>query len=146
MESVSYNDVQDFIGKLNRLTGSSFRLPTEEEWEFAARGGNSSRGYKYSGGNENEIGSVAWYDGIFGWTHPVKQKRANELGLYDMSGNVWEWCSSLWCSDYSSSRSVSYRVVRGGGWDDGAWGCRVSYRLNSGPSSRTYSLGFRLAR
>ena len=145
VESVSYNDVKDFIGKLNSLTGMTFRLPMEEEWEFAARGGNSSRAYKYSGGDN--IGSVAWYDGNSGSkTHPVAQKQANELGIYDMSGNVWEWCSSLWCSDYSSSRSGSYRVYRGGSWFYNARDCRVSNRNHNVSSYRGSTLGFRLAR
>ena len=145
VESVSYSDCQDFINKLNSMTGKTFRLPTEEEWEFAARGGNSSRGYKYSG--SDNLGSVAWYDGNSGSkTHPVAQKQANELGLYDMSGNVWEWCSSLWCSDYNSSRSGSYRVTRGGSWSNTAGICRVSYRSFIGPSYRSNNLGFRLAR
>ena len=145
VESVSYSDCQDFINKLNSMTGKTFRLPTEEEWEFAARGGNSSWGYKYSG--SDNLGSVAWYDGNSGSkTHPVAQKQANELGLYDMSGNVWEWCSSLWCSDYNSSRSGSDRVYRGGSWFSRGRGCRVSYRSDDDPSGRYDYLGFRLAR
>lgn len=142
---VSYEDIKTFISKLNSLTGKTFRLPTEEEWEYAARGGNSSRGYKYSG--SDNIGSVAWYDGNSGSkTHPVAQKQANELGLYDMSGNVWEWCSSLWCSDYNSARSGSYRVYRGGSWIYSARYCRVSYRDSYDPSNRNFNLGLRLAR
>lgn len=142
---VSYEDIKTFISKLNSLTGKTFRLPTEEEWEYAAHGGNSSRGYKYSG--SDNIGSVAWYDGNSGSkTHPVAQKQANELGLYDMSGNVWEWCSSLWCSDYNSARSGSNRVFRGGGWLNDAGNCRVSARGSSVPSFRNSDLGLRLAR
>lgn len=142
---VSYEDIKTFISKLNSLTGKTFRLPTEEEWEYAAHGGNSSRGYKYSG--SDNIGSVAWYVGNSGSkTHPVAQKQANELGLYDMSGNVWEWCSSLWCSDYNSARSGSNRVYRGGGWFNFAGSCRVSYRYGDDPSLRGDSLGLRLAR
>ena len=145
VENVSYNDCKDFIGKLNSMTGETFRLPTEEEWEYAARGGNSGRGYKYSG-NDN-IDRVAWYDdNICDKTHPVAQKQANKLGLYDMSGNVWEWCSSLWCDDYNSSRSGSYRVMRGGSWINYAGNCRVSYRYCNEPSIRFNYYGFRLAR
>lgn len=120
VESVSWNDCQAFIRKLNALTGQNFRLPTEAEWEFACRGGNNSRGYKYSG--SNYIDNVAWYDGNSGdKTHPVATKSPNELGIYDMSGNVWEWCAD-WYGDYSSGRQTnpkgpyggSYRVSRGG--------------------------------
>ena len=144
VEQVSYNDCIEFINKLNQLTGRTFRLPTEEEWEFAARGGNKSQGYKYSG--SNDIGTVAWYYGNSGSkTHPVAQKQRNELGLYDMSGNVWEWCSSIWCSDYNSSRSGSYHVYRGGSWNYYARYCRVSFRYYDSPGDRPSSLGFRLA-
>ena len=90
VENVSWKDCQEFIEKLNRLTGKNFRLPTEAEWEYAARGGNKSRGYKYSGSDNPD--AVAWYkDNSRGETHPVAQKQSNELGLYDMSGNVCEW-------------------------------------------------------
>ena len=127
---VSWNDCQEFIRKLNALTGQHFRLPTEAEWEFACRGGNNSRGYKYSG--SNNLGSVAWYDDNSGVkTHPVATKSPNELGIYDMSGNVWEWCAD-WYGDYSSGAQTnpkgpyggSYRVYRGGGRRDGVGSCR----------------------
>jgi len=151
VELVSYNDVQEFIEQLNYKTGKTFRLPTEAEWEYAARGGNKSKGYKYSG--SNNIEDVAWYDGNSNRkTHTVKTKQANELGLYDMSGNVFEWCSD-WYGDYSSSsqtnpqgpNSGSGRVSRGGSWGSNARSCRVSYRDYGYPSNRDYVSGFRLA-
>jgi formylglycine-generating enzyme required for sulfatase activity len=142
VENVSWNNVQDFIRKLNQQTGKRYRLPTEAEWEFAARGGNKSKGHKYSGGNN--LNSVAWYDDNSGSkTHPVGQKQANELGIYDMSGNVWEWCED-WYGDYSSSpqtnpKGPSYgsrRVLRGGSWYSDAKYCRVSNRVSNYPGSR----------
>ena len=147
---VSYDDVKTFISRLNQKTGRTFRMPTEAEWEYAARGGKKSRGYKYSG--SNTIGDVAWYtDNSGSKTHPVKQKQANELGIYDMSGNVYEWCSD-WYGGYSSSSQSnpigpdkgSYRVIRGGYWGIRARNCRVSYRNYSAPSYRLNFLGFRL--
>ena len=151
VETVSRDDCQQFITRLNQLTGRKFRLPTEAEWEYTARGGSKSRGYKYAG--SNDIGSVAWYDGNSGSkTHPVGQKQANELGLYDMAGNVCEWCQD-WYGSYSSGAqtnptgpsSASNRVYRGGGWDDDAWDCRVSSRFSSAPDGSGDSLGLRLA-
>jgi formylglycine-generating enzyme required for sulfatase activity len=150
VEQVSWNDCQDFIRKLNQLTGMNFRLPTEAEWEFAARGGNQSNGYTYAG--SNNIGSVAWYDDNSGSkSHAVKGKSPNELGLYDMSGNVWEWCSD-WYGDYGSGSqtnpkgpsSGSSRVLRGGGWFDIAGECRVSRRVSNDPGARLNLDGFRL--
>jgi formylglycine-generating enzyme required for sulfatase activity len=144
VESVSWNDCKDFIRKLNSLTGQNFRLPTEAEWEYAARGGNRSRGYKYSG--SNNIGEVAWYtNNSSNTTHAVATKAPNELGIYDMSGNVWEWTSDLWSDNYSSSRSGSYRVSRGGSWYIDANYCRVSCRSYGGPTGGGDGLGFRLA-
>ena len=145
VEKVSWYDCQEFINKLNELTNNKygFRLPTEAEWEYAARGGNRSRGYKYSG--SDNVGSVAWYVGNSGdRTHAVGGKSPNELGLYDMSGNVWEWTASKWCDDYNSPRNSSDRVLRGGGWDYRARYCRVSYRDYYVPYS--YGRGLRLAR
>ena len=151
VEEVSWDDCQIFISKLNSLTGKRYRLPTEAEWEYAARGGNRSRGYKYSG--SDNLGSVTWYtDNSGSTTHPVGQKSPNELGLYDMSGNVWEWCYD-WYGSYSSgsqtnptgSSSGSNRVYRGGGWFDNARFCRVSYRYSFTPSLRSSHLGLRLA-
>ena len=150
VERVSWNDTQEFIRKLNLQTGKSYRLPTEAEWEYAARGGNKSKGYKYAGGND--LGSVAWYgDNSESKTHPVGQKQANELGIYDMTGNVWEWCED-WYGDSSSSaqtnpkgpQSGSYRVLRGGSWGSSAEYCRVSGRSSYFPDSRINSGGFRL--
>ncbi len=151
VEQVTWNDCQTFIHKLNQLTGKQFRLPTEAEWEYAARGGSKSRGYKYAGGND--IGSLAWYKGNSGRkTHEVGQKQPNELGLYDMSGNVWEWCQD-WYGSYSSSSqtnptgssSGSSRVRRGGSWHGVPMNCSVSYRYSDAPDYRSFNLGLRLA-
>ena len=150
VESVSWDDCQDFIRKLNALTGKKFRLPTETEWEFAARGGNNSRGYKYAG--SNNIGDVAWYtDNSGSKTHVVGTKSPNELGLYDMSGNVWEWCQD-WYGCYSSASqtnpigasSGSGRVLRGGSWLYFARYCRSSLRISDSPGSRRSRNGLRL--
>ena len=156
VEKVSWDDCQEFVGKLNKQLGGQlpagwhFALPTEAQWEYAARGGTKSQGCKYAG--SNNLDDVAWYRDNSGIeTHPVKTKAANELGLYDMSGNVWEWCSD-WYGDYSSdaqtnpkgASSGSYRVVRGGGWFSLAWCCRVSSRSNYNPSYRRDDLGLRL--
>lgn len=150
VEQVSWDDCQTFINRLNSYTGRNFRLPTEAEWEFAARGGNYSRHYKYSG--SNYIGDVAWYDGnSSNRTHPVGTKQPNELGLYDMSGNVYEWCSD-WYGSYSfysqsnptGPNSGSDRVDRGGSWGGSARYCRSSYRGNLTPGYRFSNLGLRL--
>ena len=150
VEQVSWNDCQTFINRLNSYTGRNFRLPTEAEWEFAARGGNYSRHYKYSG--SNYISDVAWYDSNSGnRTHPVGTKQANELGLYDMSGNVFEWCSD-WAGTYSSypqtdptgPNSGSRHVLRGGSWRSFAGNCRSSIRYRYPPGSRDSNLGLRL--
>ena len=151
VESVSWDDCQTFINKLNNLTGQRFRLPTEAEWEFAARGGNRSNHTQYSG--SSRLDDVAWYvDNSGDKTHPVKTKRANELGIYDMAGNVREWCQD-WKGSYSSSSqsnptgpdSGSYRVRRGGCWISAAGNCRSSLRFNDSPDSRDSGLGLRLA-
>lgn len=150
VEKVSWEDCQQFISKLNSLTGKRFRLPTEAEWEYAARGGKQCKGYKYSG--SDIISDVAWYDSNSNkQTHDVATKKPNELGIYDMSGNVWEWCQD-WYGKYSSESqnnpngalSGSSRVDRGGSWLNSARNCRVSIRYRSGPSSRNYNLGLRL--
>ncbi|MDR0895751.1 MAG: formylglycine-generating enzyme family protein [Prevotellaceae bacterium] len=150
VENVSWNDVQEFLRKLNAATGKHYRLPTEAEWEYASRGGNRSNGYIYSG--SNNIDSVAWYDNNSGSsTHPVGQKSPNELGIYDMSGNVWEWCSD-WYGSYPISAqtnptgpsSGSGRVLRGGSCYDAAESCRSAYRNDSVPGGRGNGSGFRV--
>ena len=150
VEQVSWDDCQEFISKLNRITGKTFRLPTEAEWEYAARGGKKSRGYQYSG--SNNLSDVAWYyDNSGSKTHSVGTKQANELGIYDMSGNVWEWCQD-WYGEYRSSSQVNptgansgyYRVVRGGSWSYNAGGSRLSFRYNGTPDDCYGGLGLRL--
>ena len=150
---VSWNSVQEFITKLNSLTGKKYRLPTEAEWEFAARGGRSSKGYKYSG--SNTVGNVAWYSGnSSGSIRPVGTKAANELGIYDMSGNVAEWCSD-WREYYTSTAKTNptgpssgdYRVIRGGSINpfELARDVRVSRRDWGRPDGGGVLPGFRLA-
>jgi formylglycine-generating enzyme required for sulfatase activity len=150
VEQVSWNDCQTFIRKLNALTGKNFRLPTEAEWEYAARGGSERYGYQYSG--SNNLSAVAWYtDNSGGQTHEVKTKSPNELGIYDMSGNVWEWCQD-WYGKYSSNSATnpigaasgSFRVRRGGSWGGSAGGCRSAYRYGSTPDGQFSGLGLRL--
>ena len=151
VETVNWNECQVFISKLNSMTGRKFRLPTEAEWEYAARGGKKSRGYQYSG--SSNISDVAWYDGNSGSkTHPVGTKQANELGIYDMAGNVWEWCLDRKGSYNSSSQtnptgagSGSFRVSRGGSWFYNAGCCRSSCRFIDTPDNRSSFLGLRLA-
>ncbi|MBR7054592.1 MAG: formylglycine-generating enzyme family protein, partial [Prevotella sp.] len=170
VECVSWDDCQEFIKKLNQLTGRNFRLPTEAEWEFAARGGTKSRHYKYSG--SNNLDDVAWYWENSGdkrlsgereplmmkenncKPHPVGQKSPNELGLYDMSGNVLEWCEDWYDEGYyekspsdnpCNTIKASDRVYRGGCWFSNAWDCRVSARDYWRPGRRGSILGLRLA-
>ena len=150
MYYVSWSEAQAFCNELSRITGKTYVLPTEAQWEYAARGGKHKEGTQYSG--SYSVDAVAWYDGTSGnTTHPVKQKRANKLGLYDMSGNVYEWCSDWYGSCSSSSQtnptgpsSGSLRVLRGGSWDYAARYCRVSDRSNASPSSRNIRSGFRV--
>jgi formylglycine-generating enzyme required for sulfatase activity/predicted Ser/Thr protein kinase len=150
VENVSWNDVQDFIRKLNQKTGKNFRLPTEAEWEYAARGGNQSRGYKYAGGDR--IYAVAWHDNNSeNKIHTIGQKSPNELGIYDMSGNVWEWCYD-WYGAYPSTGQNnpsgpsrgSDRVYRGGSWYFDAIHCRIAYRNSNRPDNFNAFIGFRL--
>jgi formylglycine-generating enzyme required for sulfatase activity len=150
VEQVNWNDVQDFISKLNEKTGKTYRLPTEAEWEFAARGANGSRRYIYSG--SNNLDDVAWYE-VTGnsKTHEVGMKIPNELGIYDMSGNVWEWCSD-WSGVYNAAEETNpsgattgkNRVLRGGSWDFKAEYCRVSHSNSDLPIRRNDRIGFRL--
>jgi formylglycine-generating enzyme required for sulfatase activity len=151
MYYVSWEEAMDFCRELSRMTGKQYRLLTEAEWEYAARGGSKGTGAKYSGGSSPD--RVAWYDGNSGGsTHSVGTKAANELGIYDMSGNVWEWCSD-WYGDYSSgsqtnpqgANSGSRRVLRGGSWRSNASFCRVANRNNAAPVLRSDYIGFRLA-
>lgn len=159
VNNVSWNEVVDvFLPALNRLTGLKFRLPTEAEWEFAARGGNKSRGYKYSG--SNKLDNVAWY-----WknsdngtnplhsVHPVAAKLPNELGIYDMSGNVCEWCQDFFEPSYPSEHLVNptgpssgnQRVFRGGSWQNQPVNLRVGHRCANPPDYRAAFIGVRVA-
>ena len=149
MYDVDWDDCQEFLRRLNELTGLHFRLPTEAEWEYAARGGNFGRGYQYAGADN--IDAVAWYaDNSGNTSHPVMAKQPNELGLYDMCGNVYEWCQD-WYGRYDSISqtnptgpvSASRRVFRGGCWTVHARFCRVAYRSITG--NFYGSLGLRLA-
>ena len=152
VEQVSWEDVQEFLRRLNERTRQNYRLPTEAEWEFAARGGREGRGYQYAGSNEAE--AVAWHAVNAGsMTHAVGQKMPNELRLYDMSGNVWEWCQD-WFGNYPSvgennppgAAKGAARISRGGSWNFDSRFCRVARRSNLVPTERYSDLGFRLAR
>jgi formylglycine-generating enzyme required for sulfatase activity len=153
VENVSWTDCQEFIQKLNMLTGKAYRLPTEAEWEYAARGGIYSNGYKYAG--SDDLDEVAWrYKNSNLRTHSVGTKKPNELGIHDMSGNVWEWCQD-WSGDYPSEPqpqinptgpdSGGLRVLRGGSWSIDARRCRSADLGNFVPTIRAYYVGFRLA-
>lgn len=146
--NVSYIEVQEFIRILDSLTGMHFRLPTEEEWEFAARGGNNSRGCVYSGANETK--KIAWHNGNTRRLRKCGKKNANELGLYDMSGNVWEWTSTLY-RFYDKERNArlgkdgEMYVIRGGAWQLPESSCRVTWRGKRLPDLQNSFGGFRLA-
>ena len=151
MYYVSWDEAMEFCRLLSNKTGRTYTLPTEAQWEYAARGGNKNEGAKYAG--SNMIDAVAWYkDNSGGSTHIVGSKRANALGIYDMSGNVWEWCKDWYADSYVSydtnnpvgPSSGSYRVGRGGGWSSSASYCRVANRDGSSPGVRGNGLGFRV--
>ena len=156
VENVSWDDAQEFIKKLNAKTGKHYALPTEAQWEFAARGGNKSHNNTYAGcDSENRLGGCAWYEkNSFQTTNPVGKKKPNELGLYDMSGNVWEWCEDWYQKGYpigdiadpKGPSSGQFRVLRGGSWGSSAGSCRVSNRIDGDPSRRYINInsGLRL--
>ncbi len=145
--NVDYYEVQEFLRRLDSITGMQFRLPTEEEWEYAARGGMNSRGFIYSGGED--VDRVAWHNGNARKTKKVKKRRANELGIYDMSGNVWEWCSTKY-RFYDAERNAKLGkdadmyIIRGGGWQLPPTSCRVSWRGKRLPDLKNSFGGFRL--
>ncbi len=152
VENISWNECQEFIARLNRLLNTTFRLPSEAEWEYAARGGKYSNGYKYSG--SNNLDDVAWYDNTTkdkGHHSPVGTKESNELGLYDMSGNVWEWCQD-WYDVYEKypltnpiKENGFFKVLRGGCSRGVARSCRVTNRSSKLPELKGFYYGFRLA-
>jgi formylglycine-generating enzyme len=154
VEHVSWHNALEFIAKLNEKTGMNFRLPTEAEWEFAARGGTASKGSKYSGSNTDTV--VAWKVGTSGMTtHPAGLKKPNELGIYDMSGNVFEWCSDWyspsWYQVSTADNPVGpaegdFRVIRGGSWFYDFSGLRTTDRESANPAYRYGYIGFRLCR
>ncbi len=153
IEYISWNDTQEYINKLNRLTGKNYRLPTEAEWEYAARGGIKSRGYRYSG--SNYLNEIAWYrDNSNDSPHPVGTKLPNELGIYDMSGNINEWCNDLYDEFYYYSSPQNNpkgpssgwgRVFRGGSCHEPDICCHVALRRPLSPDEPYNCFGFRLA-
>jgi formylglycine-generating enzyme required for sulfatase activity len=143
MYYVSWNEAKAFCDTLSARTGKSYRLATEEEWEYAARGGKWNGNCVYSGGDDKS--NVMWYNSnSSSAAHRVGQKRGNELGIYDMSGNVWEWCMNKWRSNYGVVESGSYRVIRGGSWPSPTEDCRIASRLNEPPGDRLNVFGFRV--
>jgi formylglycine-generating enzyme required for sulfatase activity len=148
VENVSWNDAKEFCRRLLQLTGKQYRLPTEAEWEYACRAGTTG---PYAG----ELDAMAWYDkNSGGKTHPVGQKKPNAFGLYDMHGNVWEWCEDRWHKNYEgapadgaawlSGGKSNDRVLRGGSWVGDARNCRSALRVHNAPGSRISSFGFRV--
>mgnify|MGYP006286572963 CR=1 FL=1 len=154
VEIVSWDDTKVFLKKLNQQTRKTYRLPSEAEWQYAAQGGKNGKGCIYAG--SNKLKEVGWYDdNSHGETKPVGLKLPNELGLYDMSGNVWEWCADVWHENYNgapedgsawlSGGEQARRVVRGGSWDFNDYVCRVSDRGRLLTGGRLINIGFRLA-
>ena len=144
VETITNGEAIEFVRRLSKMTNLNFSLPSEEEWEYAARGGQKSQGYKYAG--SNDIDEVAWYrENSDGATHPVGDKKPNELGLYDMSGNVWEWTETpahSYASNVEPGGTIFIR--RGGSWWHEAKNCRVSRRYASDHSKKTSGLGLRV--
>jgi formylglycine-generating enzyme required for sulfatase activity len=156
VEQVSWNDAQAFCQKLSQITGKTYRLPTEAEWEYACRAGTTTR--YYFGDNDNQLGNYAWYaKNSNNTTHPVGQKKPNGWGIYDMSGNVWEWCEDDWHGNYigapdegsawinNDNRSHSRKCLRGGSWLYYPYGCRSAFRIRNDPDYHSYYSGFRVA-
>ena len=153
VEGISWDDIHEFLIELNKITDKDYRLPSEAEWEYAARGGIYNKNCEYAG--SNDLDKVAWFaSNAEGTTHPVGLKKANELGIYDMSGNLWEWIRDKWHNNYDRAPSdgspweegdESNRVYRGGGWDFYPFDCRVALRSFDAPSDRNQNIGFRLA-
>ena len=156
VEQVSWHNAQAFCQKLSQITGKTYRLPTEAEWEYACRAGTTTR--YYFGDNDNQLGNYAWYaKNSNNTTHPVGQKKPNGWGIYDMSGNVWEWCEDDWHGNYigapdegsawinNDNRSQSGKCLRGGSWINSPGGCRSANRVRYDPGNHSSSLGFRVA-
>jgi formylglycine-generating enzyme required for sulfatase activity len=158
VENVSWDDAQEFCQKLNDKTGKKYRLPTEAEWEYACRAGTQTR--FYFGDDAAKLGDYGWYHENSGSkTHPVGQKKPNDWGLYDMSGNVWEWCEDPWHDSYAdkpeniknngnviwSSSNTSLRVRRGGSWGSNSRICRSADRLRLNADVRAHAFGCRMA-
>lgn len=153
VERVSWNDAQEFIKELNRLTNKNYRLPTEAEWEYAARGGPKSQSFRYAG--SDKLDEVAWYRDNSKNTYPVGQKQPNELGIYDMSGNVWEWCQDAWYGNYNGvpingdamiSNITNMKVLRGGSCNGNDDDCRSANRYRYDMNLRSDFIGFRLVK